>query len=185
MDWLQEREIIQAAKKNPEVFGLIYDKYYQQIFNYILRRTAEIDLAQDLTSQTFFKALKKLGTFRWQNVPFSAWLYRIATNEINGFYRKQKKIIKIGLDKIPEIPSKDSADKEMKKAEKELESKKEFIKLHQSILKLNPIYQTIITLRFFEKKKISEIGQILSRPTGTIKSQIHRALKELRKIMII
>lgn len=183
MDFSEEKEIIKEAKKNPEVFGLLYDKYYQPIFGYILKRTADMELTQDLTSQTFFKALKGLGRFRWQNVPFSAWLYRIATNEINSFYRQQKKFIKINLDKIPEIPSKDNPEEELKMAEKELKSKEEFIKIHQSISQLQPIYQTVITLRFFEKKKISEISQILGKKEGTIKSQIHRALAELKKLM--
>lgn len=184
MDLSKEKEIIKEAKKNPEAFGLLYDKYYQPIFRYILRRTANIELTKDLTSQTFFKALKGLGKFRWQNIPFSAWLYRIATNEVNSFYRKKKRFIQVTLDKIPEIPSKNNSDKEIKIAERELKSKEEFIKLHQSISKLNPIYQSVIALRFFEKKKISEVSQILGKPEGTIKSQIHRALKELKKLII-
>jgi len=183
MDLSKEKELIEEAKKNPEVFGLLYDEFYKPIFNYILKRTTDIELTQDLTSQTFFKALKGLGKFHWQNIPFSAWLYRIATNEINNFYRKQKRIIQISLDKIPEIPSEDTPEKEIEIAEEELKKKEDFIKLQKSILRLEPIYQTVITLRFFEKKKVSEIGQILAKPEGTIKSQIHRALKELKKIM--
>lgn len=183
MDLPQEKKIVEEAKKNPEAFGMLYDEFYKPIFNYVLKRTANIELTQDLTSQTFFKALKGLGKFRWQNVSFSAWLYRIATNEINSFYRKQKKFIQITLDKIPEIPSEDTPDKELEIAEQELKSKEEFIKLHQSVSKLKPIYQTVIVLRFLEKKKIFEICKILDRPEGTIKSQIHRALEELKKLM--
>lgn len=183
MDLSKEKEIIEKAKRDPEVFGLLYDKYYQPIFGYILKRTADIELTQDLTSQTFFKSLKNLGRFRWQNIPFSAWLYRIATNEVNSFYRKRKRIVQVSFDKIPEISSEVRTDEELKRAEEELKSKKEFIRLHQSISQLNPIYQNVIALRFFDKKKISEISQILGKSQGTIKSQIHRALKELKKVM--
>lgn len=183
MDLLKEKEMIEEAKKNPETFGLLYDEFYRPIFGYILKRTANIELAQDLTSQTFFKALNGLKKFRWKNVSFSAWLYRIATNEINSFYRKQKKFIRVPLDKVPGIPSKDTPDKDLEMAEQELKSKEEFIKIHQSISKLNPIYQTVIVLRFLDKKKILEICEILDKPEGTIKSQIHRALGELKKIM--
>ena len=183
MDLSKEKEIIEKAKRDPETFGLLYDKYYQPIFGYILKRTADIEFAQDLTSQTFLKALKNLGRFRWQNIPFSAWLYRIATNEVNSFYRKRKRIVQISFDKIPEISSGGRTDEELKRAEEELKSKKEFIRLHQSISQLNPIYQSVISLRFFDKKKISEISQILGKSQGTIKSQIHRALKELKKVM--
>jgi RNA polymerase sigma-70 factor (ECF subfamily) len=183
MDLLQEKKIIQEAKKNPEAFAMLYDKYYKVIFGYILKRTADIEIAQDITSQTFFKALRDLGKFRWQNVPFSAWLYRIATNEINSFYRNKKKFINVGFDKIPDIASPDTPHKDIEMAEEELKKKKEFIKIHESISRLNPIYQTVITLRFFDKKKIYEISQILGKSEGTIKSQIHRGLEELRKIM--
>jgi RNA polymerase sigma factor (sigma-70 family) len=184
MDLNKEKEIIKKAKQDPEAFGLLYDQYYKAIFGYILRRTADIDLAQDLTSQTFFRALRGLWKFRWQNVPFSAWLYRIAINEINGFYRKKNKFIIIDFDKTSEIPSVYTSDEEVKTAEKELEDKKEFIKIHESISRLSPLYQTVISLRFFENKKISEISQILKKPEGTIKSQIHRALEDLRELIV-
>jgi len=183
MELSEEKKIVEEAKKNPEVFGELYDEFYKPIFNYILRRTSDIEETQDLTSQTFFKALKRLGDFRWQNVSFSAWLYRIATNEVNSFYRKRGSIIRISIDRIAEIPSRETADKDLEIAEKELKNKKEFRKLHQNIRKLAPIYQIVITLRFFEKKKISEIGQILGKPEGTIKSQIHRGLEELKKLI--
>ena len=183
MELLDEKKIIEEAKKNPEVFGLLYDKFYKPIFNYILRRTSDIKDAQDLTSQTFFKALKGLGKFHWQNISFSAWLYRIATNEVNDFYRKKGDIIRVSIDKVPEIPAPETVDSDFEMAEKELKSKEEFIKLHRNIQKLAPIYQTVIVLRFFEKKKISEICQIINKPEGTIKSQIHRALEKLKKAM--
>ena len=183
MDLSGEKKIVEEAKKNPEVFGELYDEFYKPIFNYILRRTSDIEEAQDLASQTFFKALKGLGEFHWQNISFSAWLYRIATNEVNSFYRKRGSIIRISIDKIPNIPSLDTANNDFEMAEKELKNKEEFKKLHQNIQKLSPIYQTVITLRFFEKKKISEICEIVGKPEGTIKSQIHRALEDLRKIM--
>ncbi|MCD6429399.1 sigma-70 family RNA polymerase sigma factor [bacterium] len=183
MDLLKEKEIIQRAKRDPQAFGLLFDKYYQPIFGYILRRTANVALAQDLTSQTFLKALKKLKRFKWRNVPFSAWLFRIATNEVNAFYRYQKRHKKILIEDLPEISSRINLLKEVERAEEELKRKEEFLKLHQCISKLNSKYQTVITLRFFEKKKISEISQILGKPEGTIKSQIHRALKELKKLI--
>jgi len=183
MDLSEEKKIVEEAKKNPEVFGELYDEFYKPIFNYILRRTSDIEETQDLTSQTFFKALKGLGEFRWQNISFSAWLYRIATNEVNSFYRKKGSIIRVSIDKIPEIPSQETADKDIEIAEKELKNREEFRRLHRNIQKLAPIYQTVITLRFFEKKKISEICQVVGKPEGTIKSQIHRALEKLRTIM--
>ena len=178
-----EENLVKRAKKDPEAFGLIYDKYYQPIFGYILRRTANVALAEDLTAQTFLKALKSLWRFRWQNVPISAWLYRIATNEVNSYYRKKKSFKNVSLEKAKNLKSNVNLLEEVQKAEEELQKEKEFLLLHQKIAKLKPKYQTVITLRFFEKKKISEIAQILGKPEGTIKAQIHRALEQLRKLL--
>jgi RNA polymerase sigma factor (sigma-70 family) len=182
MDLSEEKQIIEKAQADPEAFGLLYERFYHPIFNYILRKTADIEQTKDLTSQTFFKALKGLGKFRWQNISISSWFYRIATNEVNSFYR-QKKVVQIGLDKIPEIVSKTGTDDDLKAAEDELSSQKDFLALHQSISKLSQDYRTVISLRFFEKKKISEISEITGKPEGTIKSQIHRALEELETLI--
>lgn len=185
MDPSREKEIIEEAKKNPEAFGPIFDEYYRAIFRYILRRTVDIELAKDLTSETFFKALKNLGKFSWRNdkASFSSWLYRIATNEANSAWRKKGKFPKISLDNLPDISSKDNPAEEYEKAQEELKNKGEFRQLHRQILKLNPVYQSVIVLRFFEKKKITEIGQILGKPDGTIKAQLYRALRELKWLM--
>ena len=82
MDLDKEKELIKKAQKDPEAFTQLYDEYYSQIFGYVLKRVADLMIAQDITSETFFKTLKKLWQFRWKNIPFSAWLYRITNNEI-------------------------------------------------------------------------------------------------------
>ncbi len=180
MDLSEEKSIIKEAKKNPEAFGLLYDKYYKQIFGYILKRTADIDLAQDLTSETFFKSLKSLDRFRWRNIPFSAWLYRIANNEIINYFRKKKTI---PLEKIPEPIANSDPSGEIIQAEKELERHQDFLTLQKKILKLSFKYQEVITLRFFEKKEIKEINEILGKKEGTIKSLLHRGLEQLKNFM--
>ena len=84
----EEKELIKKAQKDPEIFSQLYDRYYPQIFGYVLKRVANLEVAQDITSETFFKALRKLWQFRWQNISFSAWLYRIANNEIANYSRE-------------------------------------------------------------------------------------------------
>jgi RNA polymerase sigma-70 factor (ECF subfamily) len=132
-----------------------------------------------LTSETFFKALTKLGTFRWQNVPFSAWLYRIAGNEIADHFRKRKYRV-VSIDKVSAPVSKSNPLAEFIKAEKEVKKHKDFLVIQAEISKLPFKYQEVITLRFFEKKKIREISEILGKREGTVKSLIHRGLAKLR-----
>src|SRR4029434_5456253 len=84
----EDKELIRLAQKDPLVFGRLYDQYYPKIFGYVLKRTGDLIVTQDITAETFFKALKKLWQFRWRNIPLSAWLYKIATHEITQYFRK-------------------------------------------------------------------------------------------------
>jgi RNA polymerase sigma-70 factor (ECF subfamily) len=184
MDLIEEKELVERARRDPEVFGKLYDQYYSRIFNYVLRRVANIEIAQDITSEVFFKALKNLRQFHWRNVPFSSWLYRIATNQITDYFRGGKQEM-FSLEEISEPISNSSlsVETEVIEAEEELEKHEDFLILHQSISRLPLKYQEVITLKFFENKQIKEIGEILGKREGTIKSLLHRGLKKLKKLM--
>ena len=177
----QEKVLVDRAKNDANAFGELYDEYYPKIFGYILKRTANIEVAQDVTSEVFFKALKNIGKFHWRGVPFSSWLYRIATNEITNSFkgdRRRQVLMEEASDLVnlydpsPEI--------EIARAEEELQKHEEFLALHEAIAKLPLKYQEVITLRFFEKKQLNEIGEILGKKEGTIKSLLHRGLERLR-----
>jgi RNA polymerase sigma factor (sigma-70 family) len=179
----QERVLVERAKNNNEAFSELYDQYYSQIFGYVLKRTASIEVAQDVTSEVFFKALKNLRQFRWRGVPFSSWLYRIATNEIANYFTKSK-TWQFSLEEVSNsISSSDpSTETELLQAEAELRRHEEFLTLHENISKLQLKYQEVIVLRFFEDKQLKEIGEILGKREGTIKSLLHRGLEKLRRL---
>ncbi len=172
-----EQSLIERAKHDPVAFGELFEKYYDPIYRYILHRTADIDLAKDITSETFEIVINKLWTFKWKNIPFSAWLFRIASNAVNGYFRKNKRRPQKDLEEFVEILSQesDAADFELNEYESELAQKKLFLELHKSINKLKPNYQEVIVLRYFEKKSIREISVIIGKSEGTVKSLIHRA----------
>jgi RNA polymerase sigma-70 factor (ECF subfamily) len=178
-----EYNLVEQAKKNRHAFGELFDRYYDDIYTYILHRTANIELAQDLTSDTFIKVMRKLWTFRWRKIPFSAWLFKIASNEVNGYYRKHKNVKKVPLgdliDNIDKTGENFLIREELKEAEKKLEENIMFLELHKAIASLKNKYQEIITLRFFENKKIKEIAEISGKSEGTVKSLVHRAVKQL------
>ena len=183
MDLTEEKELIERARKDPNAFGELYDQYYSRIFGYVLKRVANIEVAQDITSEVFFKALRNLWRFRWQNIPFSFWLYRVATNEVTDYFRRDKHRI-FSLEEIsdPIVASNPSVEAEILEAEEELKRHEDFLLLHQSISKLPIKYQEAITLRYFESKPIKEIAEILGRREGTIKSWLRRGLERLRDL---
>jgi len=180
-----EYNLVEQAKNDRFAFGELFDRYYNDIYKYILHRTANIELAQDLTSDTFIKVMKKLWTFRWRKVPFSAWLFKIASNEVNGYYRKYKSYKKVSLENLNDNINIDTVSenfqiqKELKEAEAKLEENIMFLELHKAIASLKNKYQEVITLRFFENKKIKEIAEISGKSEGTVKSLVHRAVKQL------
>ena len=186
MNLNDEKDLIKRAQREPETFAKLYDKYYPQIFGYILKRVVDLEIAQDVTSETFFKALKNLWKFRWKNLSFSAWLYRIANNEIANYFRKNKKY-SISLDKLKgngfEPISLHNPETEFLKAQEELKRHQDFLKIQEKISQLPIRYQEVITLRFFEKKKIKEISEILGKKEGTIKSLLHRGLEKLKDLI--
>ena len=184
VDLEQERALVERARYDPKAFGELYDQNYGRIFGYVLRRTASVAVAQDVTSDVFFKALTNLRRFRWQGVPFSAWLYRIASHEITNHYRK------IGRDTAHAVKSARFGDtsgnplsSEVVRAEDILMRHEEYLSLHESIAQLPLKYQEVITLRFFEDEQIREIALMLGKREGTVKSLLHRGLKRMRELM--
>ena len=179
-----ERALIEEAKKNPVVFGEIFDEYYPKIYGYILGRVGEIEVAQDLTSDTFYRALKNLWQFQWKGLHFSSWLYRIASNTVKRYYRN-KKYLPISLQLIVkegEFELRDDYDlvEELKRAEFELEKHQKFLSVQKKLRKLPLKYQEIISLRFFEKMKINQIAEIIGKKEGTVKSLLSRGLVLLK-----
>jgi RNA polymerase sigma factor (sigma-70 family) len=184
MDLTQEKSLVRKAKGDPNAFGELYDAYYPQIFGYILQRTANVKVAEDITSEVFFAALKNISKFQWQGVPFSAWLYRIANNEAANYYTRGKNG-QIHLEDFPEfdLASTSSAEEEVLSAEAELKRHEQYLVLNENIRRLDIKYQEVIVLRYFENQQIKEISTILGKSDGTVKSLLHRGLERLRVFM--
>jgi RNA polymerase sigma-70 factor (ECF subfamily) len=184
MDLEREKELVFRAKTDADAFGLLYDEYYPKVFGYILRRTASVETAKDITSEVFLKALQTIKRFQWRNISFSAYLYRIAGHEINNGYRRNKQLNLIMKDPIISgIITDVSVNDEIALFEADIQRHEEYILLHKCIVKLPNIYQEIIVLRYFEKKSPGEICQILGKREGTVKSLLHRGLQKLKILM--
>lgn len=181
-----EQNLVLRSKTDVQAFAELYEEYYSLILNYVIRRTGDINLSKDIVSNTFLKAMENIQGFQWRNVPFSAWLYRIANNEINQMYRDAKKQA-ISLDGLQEsygfeIESSELIE-EILNAQIELEERhQQFLFYQKKILELPIKYQEVISLRYFEDKSMKEIAEVLNKSEGTIKSLLHRGLKKLRNL---
>ena len=187
MDQYEEKKLVEQVRSSPEAFSQLYEQYYPRIFNYAFRRTSNIYAAQDITSETFYKILKCLWQFKWKNISFSSWVFKIATNEIRNYYRKLKNSTS-SLDELMEEDgynpaSPDTPESELMKSQEILQQHQDFLECQRKISELPQKYQEVLSLRFFEQKQIKEIGIILGKSEGTVKSLIHRGLEKLKKVL--
>jgi RNA polymerase sigma-70 factor (ECF subfamily) len=178
MNFTEEKSLVEKAKKDVMSFGELYDAYYPRILKYVVRRVADVRVGRDITSEVFFKALKHLHTFTWRDVSFSSWLYKIANNEIYTYYRSLK--YTPSLDAYDDIADKQNIEKELIEAEEALQEQTQFLEIQKHIAALDIKYQEVIHLRYFEKKKIGEIAEILGKNENTIKSLLSRAIDRLK-----
>lgn len=164
-----ERLLIEAAQKNPARFAEIYENNFDLVYGFIARRVGARDIAEDLTSDVFHKALAGLPKFEWRGVPFGAWLIRIASNAIIDRAKHAVKESKISdLDQPSEV------------SPQEIEETEQRARLFKLVDQLPPDQRRVIVLRFSEEKSIREVALDLSRTEGAVKQLQFRALQNLR-----
>ena len=170
---LREWEEVQAAQSNPAAFRPLYDRYYESIFRFIYRRTADEALSADLSSQVFLKAMQKLPGYTFKGVPFSAWLFRIASNEVGQHFRATSKNRVVSLE---QNQLHDLAD-EME----EIDISGMQDQMIQALDSLKEKDLEIIELRFFEQRPYKEIADILGISVTNAKVKVHRILERLKR----
>lgn len=172
---MSEEELIERAKRDPGAFGLLYERYVDQIYQYIFYRTGNRQDAEDLTARTFFRALAKIDGYTYKGVPFSAWLYRIAHNLVANWHRDRQHRHLVPLDEmVVKTTGRRAPERLVEKNEREHA-------LRQAISRLSGDRQELLILKFAEGMSNAEIGKVMGRSEGAIKSLYHRTLVALRK----
>lgn len=180
-----EQKLLEKARLDPVHFGPLYDAYYPRIFGYVYRRTADYDLARDIAADTFLKAVIKLPRFQWRGVSVSAWLFRIATNEIRLYYR-QRKYESAVFSQLPEAFMLEQRlhevfEQERNALEEQMQQYQDFKVVQRALQQLPVHYQEVLSLRYFEQKAVLEIAEILGKNEGTVKSLLSRGLEKLKQ----
>ncbi|BDD09070.1 ECF subfamily RNA polymerase sigma factor [Fulvitalea axinellae] len=172
----EEEQIIEQAKKDPAHFRELYEKYFGKIFNFIHRKVYDEHLAADITSQVFLSALNSLHKYEHRGFPFSAWLYRIALNEVRQHFRDKKKQMYVFLD-----------EQTLGNLEKDVdlwfdpEDPKDRNILQAAVSGLNEKDAYLLELRFQQELNYRDIGEVLGTNENNIKQRAHRLYKKLRK----
>ncbi len=164
-----ERLLVEAAQADPARFADLYEINFERVFAYVARRVQDRDLAEDLTSEVFQKALANLSRWRWRGAPFAAWLFRISANAIADRFRQAGKEQPLG-----EPGTTSTSEREFEAAERRAH-------LYRLVSQLPDDQRQVIALRFAEEKSIKEIAVVLERSEGAIKQLQFRGLRNLRK----
>jgi RNA polymerase sigma-70 factor, ECF subfamily len=175
---LDEDMLIKRSQSDPEAFKPLYEKYFKKIFLFVFHRTGDKELTGDLTQQVFLKALKGISKFQLRGLPFSAWLYRIAINECNDFFRKSKRTRVVMLDdSITENLFEElTADSQIEELTR---------KLPTILQQLKQTDLQLIEFRFFEGRSFREIGLLLEITETHAKVKTYRALDKMKKLFLL
>jgi RNA polymerase sigma-70 factor (ECF subfamily) len=173
-DISDEKALALAARGDQEAFGTLYERYVGRIYNYIYYRTGNQFDAEDLTARVFFRALRHIGNYTDRGLPFSAWLYRIAHNLVANWHRDNSRRREVPLEEILLVRPNGEHPETTLVQNEELES------LMHMIRCLPEERQQLLILKFVDHLSNAEIGQIMGRTEGAVKSLYHRTLISLR-----
>ena len=167
-----EDQLVERAKSDAGAFGELYDHYFGQIYRFSYSRLRDRDLAEDITSEVFFKALRAIGRYKPSGHPFSSWLYQIAVNAINDHYRGHKPTDDI--DNAIQI-----ADRS-RPVDETVSTRQEAMQVWAAIDALPEAQRTAMSLKLGEDLKLAQIAQIMGKSEGAIKLLIHRGMAGVR-----
>ncbi len=173
-----EARLIDLAKRDPEAFGALYDRYVTQIYRFASARLGSPDAAEDVTSEVFFKALRALPRYRTTGHPFSAWLYQIASNAIADHHRGRRH---------PEAELEEAGDvvDGRPPVEETVVARAEAARVWAAINALPEQQRVAMTLKYAEDLRLAEIGMIMGKTEGAIKLLIHRGTRSVRAALAV
>ena len=167
-----------AQEQDQEAFAELYEAYFDKIYRYIVLKIGDRTEAEDMTQQVFLKVLKSLPSYKWKDVPFSAWLYRIAHNQVVDYFRKTSRQQSIELTEAitPDDPDENP--------EHQTELKADINHLVKATRQLSKAQQEVIALRFSSDLPVAEVARLMGKSEGAVKALQHSAVVALRKIML-
>lgn len=176
-------EIVDAVQRaqdgDAEAFGELYDHYVDLVYRYVAFRVGNVALAEDLTSETFVRALRRITTFTWQGRDFGAWLITIARNLIADHYKSGRYRMEFATSDLLDA----GADRSQEGPEREVLDALTNVELLRAVKLLGPEQQECLVLRFLQGLSVAETAQIMGKNDGAIKALQYRAVRSLARLL--
>ena len=166
-----------ARSGDCDAFGLLYDHYNGTVFRFLYYRVGSHSLAEDLTSETFFRALRSMSGFKWQGRDFGAWLITIARNLVADHFKSSRFRLEVTTGEML-----DANEVERSPEESVLESLSNAALL-DAVRRLNPQQQECVTLRFLQGLSVAETARSMGKNEGAIKTLQYRAVRTLARLL--
>lgn len=173
MDYNEEDLIRAAQSGNNEAFGYLYDRHIRVIYDFVYYRTRHKETAEDLTSQTFFKALRSIQSVD-PSKPFISWLYKIAHNTVLDHYRTRK--FTEDIDEVFDLS--DGTD-----VVQSLDTVRETEKVQKYLASLSPVERDVVILRVWQEMPYKEIAAMIGKTEASCKMIYSRSIKKLRELL--
>jgi RNA polymerase sigma-70 factor, ECF subfamily len=164
-----------------EAFGLIYDRYVDTVFRFIYFRVGNRPLAEDLTSDTFLRALKRIGSFTWQGRDLGAWLVTIARNLVADHFKSGRYRLEVTTGDVLDADREDRGPEGSPEAA--VVDHITNVALLTAVKQLNPEQQECIVLRFLQGFSVAETAQAMGKNEGAIKALQYRAVRALARLL--
>ena len=173
--------LVQRAQAgDAEAFGELYDRYVDAVFRFISYRVGSRQLAEDLTSETFLRALRRIGSFTWQGRDVGAWFVTIARNLVADHYKSSRYRLEVTTDDVSESGARlDPADSPEGAVLESMTNKV----LLQAVRQLNAEQQECIALRFLQGLSVAETAKVMGKNDGAIKALQYRAVRSLGRLL--
>jgi len=155
-----------------EAFGVLYDRYIGKIYRFVFYKTFVKEVAEDITSDVFHKALQKINLYDEDKGVFSAWIYRIARNNVIDYYRSQKG--DVSLDDVFDVGFDE-------RTPESLDAIAALDKVQDYLQTLSSKQREIVTLRVWEDLSYREIAEIVGGTEDGVKMSFSRSIRELRE----
>src|SRR4030081_4035604 len=167
-----EQALVERAKRDPNAFGELYDRYVLQIFRFVYSRVRDQTVAEDVTQEVFMKALKSIGRYQDTGKPFSAWLYQIAVNSVADRYRAARPVEDIDEQRDLAVSG---------PALEDIAAQRDELRRIWSVVETLPKPQRVaMVLKFQEDMKIEDIAMSMGKTPGAVKLLIHRGVSKVR-----
>ena len=170
-----------AQAGEAEAFGLIYDRYVDTVFRFVYFRVGNRQLAEDLTSDTFLRALKRIGSFTWQGRDLGAWLVTIARNLVADHFKSGRYRLEVTTGDVLDADREDRGPEGSPEAA--VVEHITNVALLTAVKRLNPEQQECIVLRFLQGFSVAETARAMGKNEGAIKALQYRAVRALARLL--